>query len=155
VYLSNTRLTKAPSSEQDGSFVHVKIHFKSNQGVHNMTNGEAAKIAGENPDYHLLDLHDSIDRGDFPSWTMFIQVMKPEQAETYRWNVFDMTQVWPHADFPLIPVGKLTLNENVSILPSSSLLLKLSTLFPCSTSASTRRRRSCDMRCSLCRSIYH
>lgn len=69
---------------------------------------------GEEPDYHTLDLYNAIERGEYPTWTMFIQVMKPQEAEHYRWNIFDMTQVWPHADYPLIPVGKLTLNKNVS-----------------------------------------
>ena len=58
-------------------------------------------------------MRNAIEKGDYPSWTMYFQVMKPEQAENYRWNIFDMTKVWPHADFPLQPVGKLTLNRNV------------------------------------------
>ena len=71
-------------------------------------------MAGENPDYHTADLYDSIAKGDYPSWNIFFQVMEPKDAEEYRWNIFDMTKVWPHADYPLIPVGKLTLNKNVS-----------------------------------------
>jgi catalase len=104
---------------QDGTFVYVKIHFKSTLGVQSHLNDEAVRLAGEAPDYHTLDLFNAIERGDYPSWNMFIQVMKPKEAESYRWNIFDMTKVWPHADFPLIPVGKLTLNKNVRSYSSS------------------------------------
>ncbi|KZF22416.1 catalase [Xylona heveae TC161] len=96
---------------EDG-FVYVKIHLKPDQGVKSLSQDEANRLAGENPYHHTADLHDAIARGDYPSWTMYIQVMKPEQAENYRWNIFDMTKVWPHGDFPLQPVGKLRLNRN-------------------------------------------
>lgn len=94
-------------------FVYIKIHFKTNQGIKNLSQAEADKLAGQNPSYHTAELHDAIEKGDYPSWTMYFQVMRPEQAENYRWNIFDMTKVWPHADFPLQPVAKLTLNRNV------------------------------------------
>ncbi len=101
-------------TRDDGSFHYVKFEFKSNQGVENLTNDEATRLAGEDPDNHTADLYRAIETGNCPSWTLYIQVMTPEQAETYRWNIFDMTKVWPHADFPLLPVGKLTMNRNVS-----------------------------------------
>ncbi|KAK3367515.1 catalase-like domain-containing protein [Podospora didyma] len=97
---------------KDGSFNYVKFHFISNQGNDTLTAAEATRLAGEDPDNHTADLHNSIAAGNFPSWTLSIQVMTPQQAETYRWNIFDMTKVWPHADFPLQPVGKLTFNKN-------------------------------------------
>jgi catalase len=106
----------------DGKFHYVKIHFKTNQGIKNFTGEEATKMAGENPDYNTQDLFESIEKGDFPSWTAYLQVMTPEQAETYGWNIFDMTKIWPHADFPLIPFGKLELNRNVS--PTPGILIK-------------------------------
>ncbi|KAL3293509.1 catalase [Colletotrichum asianum] len=99
-------------TKDDGTFYYVKVHIKSNQGVENLTEEEAVKLAGEQPDYHTADLYDAIAKGDFPSWTVYFQIMDPKDAETYRWNIFDMTKVWPHADYPLIPVGKLTLNKN-------------------------------------------
>lgn len=101
---------------QDGSFVYVKLHFKSNQGVRGMTQAEGVRTAGESPDFHTIDMWDAIERGDYPTWTLCAQVMKPEEAENYRWNIFDMTKVWPHKDFPLRPLGKLTLNRNVSVI---------------------------------------
>lgn len=73
----------------------------------------AHKIGGEDPKYHTKDMWDHIERGEYPSWTMYAQVMKPEEAENYRWNIFDMTKVWPHKDFPLRELAKLTLNKNV------------------------------------------
>lgn len=92
----------------------LNFHFKSNQGIKNFTQAEAEEIAGKNPDFHMEDLYGSIEKGDYPSWTLYIQAMKPEEAEKYRWDIFDMTKVWPHKDFPLQEVGKLTLNRNVS-----------------------------------------
>ncbi|KAF2101035.1 putative catalase [Rhizodiscina lignyota] len=99
-------------TKEDGSFSYVRIHFKTDLGVKTLTNDEAVKLAGEEPSHHTADLYDAIERGEYPSWTMFIQVMSPAEAEKYRWNIFDMTKVWPHADYPLQPVGKLTLNRN-------------------------------------------
>ncbi|KAK0713920.1 catalase-like domain-containing protein [Lasiosphaeria miniovina] len=93
-------------------FHYVKFHFISDQGTDTMTADEATRLAGADPDYHTADLYNSIAASRFPSWTLKVQVMTPQQAEAYRWNVFDMTKVWPHADFPLQPVGKLTLNKN-------------------------------------------
>jgi catalase len=92
----------------------VKFHFKSNQGVQGMSLEQATKLAGEEPEHHTIDMWNAIERGDYPSWTFCAQVMTTDQAEKYRWNIFDMTKVWPHADFPLQPLGKLTLNRNVS-----------------------------------------
>lgn len=71
-------------------------------------------MAGKNPDWNTQDMFESIEKGDFPSWTVYVQVMEPEEAERYKWNIFDMTKVWPHADYPLRQFGKLTLNRNVS-----------------------------------------
>lgn len=99
--------------------MYVKIHFKTNQGIKTLSQAEADKLAGINPNHHTADMHNAIKSGNYPSWTMYFQVMKPEQAEKYRWNIFDMTKVWPHADFPLQPVGKLTLNRNVRLLSIS------------------------------------
>jgi catalase len=73
---------------------------------------DAVRLAGEEPDYHVKDMFNAIEKGDFPTWTMCLQVMDPKEAETYHWNIFDATRIWPHKDYPLIPVGKLTLNKN-------------------------------------------
>ena len=90
----------------------VKYHFKSLQGNKEMTGERAAEIAGQDADFYRRDLHEAIDRGDFPSWDLFVQVMPYEDAKTYRFNPFDVTKVWPHADYPLIKVGTHTLNRN-------------------------------------------
>ncbi|MCW2629408.1 catalase, partial [Mycobacterium sp.] len=58
------------------------------------------------------DLHEAIKRGDYPSWTLKMQIMPFEDAKSHRFNPFDLTKVWPHDDYPLIEVGKLTLNRN-------------------------------------------
>jgi len=90
----------------------VKYHFKTDQGIEYLTQAEADRLAGVDADYHRRDLFDSIKNGDFPSWTLKMQIMPFEEAKTYRFNPFDLTKVWPHNDYPLIDVGKLTLNRN-------------------------------------------
>jgi catalase len=72
----------------------------------------AAALAGENPDYATQDLYNAIANGNFPSWTLYLQIMTVEQAETNKFNPFDVTKVWSHKEFPLIPVGRLVLNRN-------------------------------------------
>lgn len=90
----------------------VKYHFKTDQGIENLTQAEADRMAGVDADYHRRDLFNSIKAGDFPSWTLKMQIMPFEEAKTYRFNPFDLTKVWPHGDYPLIEVGKLTLDRN-------------------------------------------
>jgi catalase len=90
----------------------VKYHFKSNQGHQVLSNDEAETLAGSDADHHIRDLYENIERGNFPSWDLKVQVMPYEDAKNYRFNPFDLTKVWPHADYPLIPVGRLTLNRN-------------------------------------------
>ena len=81
-----------------------------------MTREEATKAAGENPDHYIQDLFQAIEKGDYPVWNIYVQTMEPGQAEKYRWNIFDMTKVWPHEDFPLRQIGRLTMNRNVSCI---------------------------------------
>ncbi|GAA5441071.1 catalase [Deinococcus caeni] len=97
---------------EQGERFYVKWHFHSQQGVQNLTEEVAAKIAAANPDYHFQDLFDAIERGEHPKWTVSIQVMPEKDAETYHINPFDLTKVWPHADYPLMQVGEFELNEN-------------------------------------------
>ena len=90
----------------------VKYHFKTDQGIQNFNAEEADHLAGANPDYAQQDLFDAIADKKFPSWSVYIQVMEYEDAWKYKWNPFDVTKVWPHKDYPLIPVGKMVLNRN-------------------------------------------
>ena len=92
----------------------VKYHFHTDQGVENMSNEEADKLAGTDADYHRRDLFESIEKGDFPSWTLHVQVMPYAEAKDYRFNPFDLTKTWSKKDYPLIEVGKFTLNSNPS-----------------------------------------
>ncbi|AQS56534.1 catalase [Novibacillus thermophilus] len=96
----------------DGESVWIKYHFKTDQGIQNLTQEEATRLAGEDPDYATRDLYEAVARGDYPSWTMYVQIMPLEEAKTYRFDPFDVTKVWPHKDYPLIPVGKMVLNRN-------------------------------------------
>ncbi|GFG40106.1 hypothetical protein Cfor_09357 [Coptotermes formosanus] len=92
--------------------VYVKFHYKTDQGIKNLLAEEAANLTATDPDYGLRDLYNAIAEGNFPSWTFYIQVMTFEEAERFYWNPFDLTKVWPHAEYPLIAVGKLVLNRN-------------------------------------------
>jgi len=96
----------------EGERFWVKYHFESNQGNIEMDGTEAELIAGGDADHYRRDLYEAIEKGDFPSWNVSVQVMSYEEGKTYRFNPFDVTKVWPHADFPLIPVGTHTLNRN-------------------------------------------
>jgi len=90
----------------------VKFHFKCDQGVKSFTAEEAGALAGSDPDYATRDLFEAIEKGQFPTWTVKIQVMPLEKAASYRWNIFDVTKVWPQKDYPLQEIGKLVLNRN-------------------------------------------
>lgn len=90
----------------------VKFHFKSQQGIENLTNAEAEAIIGKDRESHQRDLYEAIEKGDFPKWDFKVQIMPEQDAKTYRFHPFDLTKVWPHADYPLIDVGVLELNRN-------------------------------------------
>jgi catalase len=90
----------------------VKYHFHTQQGMEFFSNEEAAAMAGADADFHRRDLFDAIKRGEHPSWTLSVQIMPYEEAKTYRINPFDLTKVWPHKDYPLVKVGRMTLNRN-------------------------------------------
>ena len=90
----------------------VKFHFKTLQGIQCLTNAEAEAVVAKDRESSQRDLFEAIEKGDFPKWKFQIQVMPEKDAETYRWNPFDLTKVWPHADYPLIDVGILELNRN-------------------------------------------
>jgi catalase len=90
----------------------VKYHFISHQGVDFWTQEEGDRLAGTDPDLHTRDLYEAIERGDYPGWTLKMQIMPYEDAKTYRFNPFDLTKVWPHGDYPLIEVGAMTLDRN-------------------------------------------
>jgi catalase len=96
----------------DGEVFWVKYHFKTDQGIQTLTNEEAEILAGKDPDSHQRDLRESIERADYPSWTVQVQIMPAADAPNYRFNPFDLTKVWPHEDYPPIEIGKLELNRN-------------------------------------------
>ncbi|KZC09248.1 Catalase [Dufourea novaeangliae] len=92
--------------------VYCKFHYKTDQGIKNLLAEKAAQLSASDPDYSIRDLYNAIAANRCPTWTFFIQVMTQAQAKTFRWNPFDVTKIWPHKEFPLIPVGKLVLDRN-------------------------------------------
>lgn len=95
-----------------GERVYCKFHFITQQGIKNFNNESAAEMKSIDPDFAQRDLVNAIDSGNFPKWTLNVQIMTEEQSRTFRWNPFDLTKVWPHADYPLMPVGEMEINEN-------------------------------------------
>ncbi|KAG9311334.1 catalase [Chiua virens] len=96
----------------DGSWVYTQIHFIADGGFKTLDSPTAGRLSGQNPDYGIQALFETIEAGKFPSWTVYVQTMTPEQAESFRYNVLDLTKVWSHKDYPLRPIGKFVLNEN-------------------------------------------
>ncbi len=90
----------------------VKFHFKTQQGIKNLTDAEAEAIIGKDRESHQKDLFESIEKGDFPKWTLYVQIMPEKEADTYKYHPFDLTKVWLKKDYPLIEVGVLELNKN-------------------------------------------
>lgn len=97
---------------KNGEPIYCKFHYKTDQGIKNIDVNRAGDLASSDPDYSIRDLYNNIAEGKFPSWTFYIQVMTPQQASQSRFNPFDVTKVWPHYEYPLIPVGKLVLDRN-------------------------------------------
>ncbi|XP_057666950.1 catalase-like [Diorhabda carinulata] len=95
-----------------GKFFYCKFHYRTDQGIENIQPELAQKLAGEDPDYHIRDLYNAIENGDYPSWKFYVQIMTTEQAAKSPYDPFDDTKVWLHSDYPLIPVGRFTLNKN-------------------------------------------
>src|SRR5690625_1279079 len=96
----------------DNERVWVKFHMRSQQGIENLTDAEAAEITGHDREANQRDLYTNIEDGNFPKWKMYIQVMTEEEAENMPYNPFDLTKVWYKGDFPLIEVGEFELNRN-------------------------------------------
>jgi catalase len=90
----------------------VKFHFKSVAGVKNLKASEAGSLAGSDPDYATRDLFGHIASGNTADWNLYVQIMPSAAAATYRYDITDVTKIWPHSDFPLLPVGKMVLNRN-------------------------------------------
>ena len=89
----------------------VKFHFKTDQGIQCLTTEQAQMLGGKDPAFHHKDLYDAIQRGDYPSWTLKVQIMPEAEAAAYRFDPFDLTKVWPYQDYPLIPIGRLVLDS--------------------------------------------
>ncbi len=100
--------------DNNGNFRYCKWHFRPENAPTNFASAEdAAATAGANADYHTQDVWDAIAKKDYPVWKLYFQIMEPEQAQSVGRALFDITKVWPHSEFPLIEVGKMTLNKNV------------------------------------------
>lgn len=95
-----------------GEPIYTKFHFKTNQKIKNLDVERAHELSASDPDYSIRDLYNAIAKGDYPSWSVKIQVMNYDQAQSAPFNPFDVTKVWPQGEYPLIPVGQFTLDRN-------------------------------------------
>ncbi len=97
---------------KNGEYFWVKYHFKTEQSIRNLTRDEATELKGKDPDHAIRDLFQSIERGEYPSWRLEMQIMTPEEANKYRFDPFDITKVWFHEDVKPFTIGRLVLNRN-------------------------------------------
>jgi len=97
---------------EKGEVFYVKLHYITDSGIKNFTGKQAKELIAEDPDYATRDLFEHIRKGQTATWSMKVQVMPVADAANYKWNVLDVTKIWPHGDYPLIDVGKLVLNRN-------------------------------------------
>ena len=95
-----------------GEYVWVQYHLKTDQGIKNLTHQDSTRLKGDDPDHATRDLFEAIEKGEYPSWTLEMQILTPEQAKDFPWDIFDITKVWPHGEVPPIVVGKLVLDRN-------------------------------------------
>lgn len=107
-YGSHTYSFISPANER----FWVKFHFKTQQGIKNLTDQEAEALVGKDRESHQRDLFDNIEKGEFPKWNMQIQIVAEKEAANFSFNPFDLTKVWPHSEYPLIDVGVFELNKN-------------------------------------------
>ncbi|MEX1019046.1 MAG: catalase, partial [Litorilinea sp.] len=98
--------------DAQGERVWIKFHFKTVQGIENLTADEAVQLAGSSPDHATEDLFESIEQGNYPKWQVCVQIMTQAEADNLPFNPFDLTKVWPQGDYPLIEVGEMELNRN-------------------------------------------
>lgn len=97
---------------EENERVWVQFHFRSQQGIQNLTDQEAEAVIADDRESHQRDLYEAIEQGKYPKWKMYIQVMTQEEADQLDYNPFDLTKVWYKEDFPLMEVGEFELNEN-------------------------------------------
>lgn len=112
-------------TKSDGTFVYIKWHWKPEGGIETLDSETAARLAGTDPDYHVKDMFNAIEQGEYPTWLLYVQVIRPEEVDSAPFDIFDGTFTWPHARYPLRRVGRLTLNRNVrtsAALPGRSQL---------------------------------
>ncbi|MFC1994131.1 catalase [Chloroflexota bacterium] len=97
---------------EKGEYYWVQYHFKTEQGIQNLTRDESTELKGKDPDHATRDLYGAIKRGEYPSWRVEVQIMTPKEAKAYRFDPFDITKVWFHADYPPMTIGRMVLNRN-------------------------------------------
>lgn len=111
-YMSGFPIHTYEVVNSDGVPSFVRLHITPDAGIQNIYSKEATRISGEDPDYYKRNLFTSIEKGEYPSWTLNFQVLSLEDVHNATFDVFDVTKVLPLKKYPLIPVGRLVLNRN-------------------------------------------
>lgn len=96
----------------EGKRTYIKYHWLSQQGTQNLTMDEATELCGQDPDYAKRDLFEHLEQGGNCKWDLHVQTMTQQQADDAAFDPFDVTKVWPRKQFPMQPVGTLTLDRN-------------------------------------------
>ena len=97
----------------EGKTVLVKYHFHPRQGVASLTQAEAEKVQAKDLGSASKDLFEAIERGDYPQWDLYVQIMEDHDHPELDWDPLDDTKIWPEDQFPLRHIGVMTLNRNV------------------------------------------
>nr|WP_017728456.1 catalase [Halalkalibacterium ligniniphilum] len=95
-----------------GEAVIVKYHWEPKQGIKNLTQEEAEAIQGKNFNHASQDLYEAIERGDYPEWELFVQMMSDDEHPELDFDPLDPTKLWYKEVVPWVPVGKMVLNKN-------------------------------------------
>jgi len=112
-YILPLKVENVADISEDGRYRYAKWHWKPDAGIETLDSATALRLAGQKPDYHIKDLFNAIEKGDYPTWTLHVQVVEPKDVKDAPIDIFDNTFTWPHEKYLLRPLGRLTLNQNV------------------------------------------
>jgi catalase len=92
----------------------VKYHWIPRAGVASLTEADAANIQAGDLGHASKDLYEHIERGEYPQWDLYVQLMSDDEHPELDWDPLDDTKVWPENEFEPKLVGTMTLTSNVS-----------------------------------------
>ncbi|CAK7903302.1 catalase T [[Candida] anglica] len=97
---------------EEGKLTYIQYHVLADEGTENFSSSEGGLVTSVSPEYNTKEFYDRISQGKFPTYSLYVQTMTPEQAEEFRYSINDLTKIWPHKEFPLRKFGKIVLDKN-------------------------------------------